>query len=436
MNTNEHAIGGKDAGPSLRIRPERRLVRSTGSRRHVELTIHAPSLRENAGREPVSLALVIDRSGSMSGEKIETAKKATMAVIESLGEDDRASIVIFDNHVDILVPEGRVDSRYIEEARLKVAQVRARASTALHEGWLTGCRSIASNLPGPECARLSRCFLLTDGLANQGLTDPEAIAEQAAEVRKNAGISTSTFGIGTDYDEGLLGPMAVAGAGQFHHLRHSGDILATFRGELGELFRVVVRNLRIRIEFDPGMQAELVSQYWNDTKAGTGRIQIAVGDLIAGEERHLVLGFRFPPASPGMRLPIRVQLLWTENGGDRETSWEHIVFEGASHEACDRERPDPEVLHWVGLHHAARARKEALDLYRVRDIRGANKRIDGVLKRLSTYADGDEDLVRSVEALKSMRIEMDSGEMNGIMVRESMYETQMFSRGQRDHRER
>jgi Ca-activated chloride channel family protein len=92
-------------------------------------------------------------------------------------------------------------------------------------------------------ATLTRCFLLTDGLANVGLTDLEQIAAQAAGVRTHAGVGTSTFGIGDDYAESLLGPMAVAGGGQFHHLRTPVDIARTFLGELAEMLCAAALNV-------------------------------------------------------------------------------------------------------------------------------------------------------------------------------------------------
>ena len=75
--------------------------------------------------------------------------------------------------------------------RAELQRVEARANTALHEGWLTGCKAIASD--NPNRAALTRCFLLTEGLANVGVQDPEQIASDAAGIRANAGIGTSTF---------------------------------------------------------------------------------------------------------------------------------------------------------------------------------------------------------------------------------------------------
>jgi Ca-activated chloride channel family protein len=250
---------------SLEAAAERLLVRPGTSARHIDLLVVAPPMATEERRSALSLALVVDRSGSMQGSKLATAKAAALAVLERLEPRDRASVVVFDNEVETLLLEGPMTPERKAEAKRLLSGVEARANTALHEGWLTGCRSIAPETPGSATEdRLSRCFLLTDGLANVGLQDPEAIAAQAAEVRANAGVGTSTFGIGDDYDEGLLAPMAVAGSGQFHHLRHEADIATTFSGELGELFKVTARSVRLEIEYDSSITPELVSLYWGE----------------------------------------------------------------------------------------------------------------------------------------------------------------------------
>jgi len=196
----------------------------------------------------------------MQGSKLETAKKAAIAILGTLEERDTASITVFDTEIDLLLGNAAVTAGHKERARSLLSEVEARSSTALHEGWLTGCKSVASDTPESCNGRLSRCFFLTDGMANQGETDQEQIAAEAADIRSKAGIGTSTFGIGADYNEGLLGPMAVAGGGQFHHLRHEEVIVNTFSGELGEMLKAAVREVKLEIEPAEGMDADLISE--------------------------------------------------------------------------------------------------------------------------------------------------------------------------------
>src|SRR5262249_51083920 len=143
----------------------------------------------------------------------------------------------------------------------ELGQIEARGSTALHEGWLRGCQAIAANEAAHDGQALARCWLFTDGQANVGETDPERIATEAAGIRDNAGIGTSTFGFGADYNEQLLGPLAVAGGGQFHHLESVRDLARTFQGERNALFAVAAMRVRLVIEVAPGMTGDLVSAF-------------------------------------------------------------------------------------------------------------------------------------------------------------------------------
>src|SRR5262245_51059684 len=109
---------------------------------------------------------------------------------------------------------------------------------------------------------------------------------------------TSTFGIGDDYAETLLGPLAVAGGGQFHHLRSPEDIARTFLGELGELLNVVALNVQLEVEASEGTEAEVISPYW-PRRTGETRWAVALGDLLEGEERHVIVRFAFDHPVPG-----------------------------------------------------------------------------------------------------------------------------------------
>src|SRR5262249_29307103 len=192
-----------------------------------------------------------------------------------------------------------------------LAAIDSRGQTALYEGWLSGCRAIAGELEPAREARIARCFLLTDGHANLGPSEPRAVAEDAAGIWANAGISTSTFGIGDGFNEALLGMMAVAGGGQFHYLDVNREIESTFSGELDSLFRVVARQVRLEIEVRPGMSVQRVSDYWlapvgNDQR----RWSAAVGDLEDSEQRRLVVRFGFPPLAAGELHTVRARLVW------------------------------------------------------------------------------------------------------------------------------
>jgi len=376
-------MANDSTGVSLSVRAERKLIRPTGSKRHIAFSVRVSEFLPKREREPLTITLVIDRSGSMHGEKMEAARKAASLVIRSLDERDEFSVVSFDEKIDILFPRGSATRERKREATNAIEKLEARGSTALHEGWLTGCTSIAgSEIPRD---RVMHCFLLTDGMANVGIQDPEAIASQAAGVRINAGIRTSTFGIGADYDENLLAPMAVAGGGQFHHLREAVEIERSFSGELGDLFSVAARNVRLELESTPDVDFDSVSDYHLRRDPQTGVAILDIGDLQSEEERHAVVRCRFPRLAEGGVRTVRCRLLWESGGQPRESGTGDVVFLCASQEECSAEEPDPDALHWVGMHHAARTKRIAMDLLRRKGGEAAVRLLERAVSRFSAY---------------------------------------------------
>lgn len=416
--------------------PERRLVRPGGCYRHVDyrICVGRTSAETRAHREPLTLALVIDRSGSMNGGKLETAKSAALAVLDRLEEQDRVAVVVFDDKIDLLQRLAPVTPNLRDQMKASLGKVQARGMTALHEGWLTGCQAIAGENTSPSGQGMSRCFLLTDGLANVGLTGAEQMASQAADIRHKAGIGTSTFGIGPDYDEGLLGPMAVAGEGQFHHLRDGRDITSTFIGELGEILSVAARNVTIELAVGPDVEADVVSAYRPQPSPERRSLTIGVGDLLAGEERHVVVRFHLPAQHGQDGQAVRARLLWNDGKFAGATDWQETGFSYADDRACDAERRAPAVMKVVALHHAERAKLEATALNRRGDLTGARKRVHGVIKRIQSYAHGDADLLQAIDDLETVETRVACDALPPMESKDITYHSQRTSRGQRDHR--
>ena len=432
MATSNPTDGARETAVALEAAPEKHLVRAGGSTRHIHVRIAVPQQERGRERDPVSLALVIDRSGSMSGDKLQTAKRAALAILDRLDERDTASVIVFDTEVDTVLPAGPVTGECRQSARRDLERIEARASTALHLGWLTGCNSIASRQPLDQTGRLARCLLLTDGLANVGETDPERIATEAAGVRANAGIGTSTFGFGSDYDEGLLNPMAVAGGGQFHHLRRESEIAAAFAGELAEILNVAARNVRLEMEVDGAARLDIVSEY-RALASGSGP-SVDIGDLMGGEERHVVVRVRTEPLPLRARVKVRARLLWIDDHGERATEWTGVIFEVADEAACDREPRDGAVLHWVGLHHAARAQRLAMEALRADDQAKALGVLASARRRLDRYAHGDAQLEHALKELRQLAAALEAGGVSVADRHEMRYQSALASRGQRDHR--
>jgi Ca-activated chloride channel family protein len=215
----------------VNIQTDRTLIKSSAhSNRHALVTFSAPDSPQSSTRPPVNVAFVLDRSGSMDGEKIRLAKSALVQALRMLRQTDRFAVVFYDNLVDLVVPSTLASGEAIANATRRIEAIVARGSTDLCGGWLRGCEQIAEHL---DANQIGKCLLLTDGLANQGIVEPAAIEQHARELRAR-GVATTTLGLGRDFNEELLRQMADAGGGRSYYISGAAQIADTLTSEVGE----------------------------------------------------------------------------------------------------------------------------------------------------------------------------------------------------------
>ena len=291
--------------PSLTLRPERGALPSQGGRVEALLELSVDFPDRGSERDPVALALVIDRSGSMSGAPLEHAKLAARQAVRALLPGDRVAVVTFDHHVNVPVPCCTVgqDRRAIEAA---IGTVTAGGNTALHAGWVEGFTQALQQLVGKG---LNRIVLLSDGLANAGITDPAAIAADVRDAAA-AGVSSSTIGLGRSFDEHLLRHLADAGSGSYTFVESPAGLADLFETELAGLSALRGRNLRISLR-DPGAQFVAV-RAGAELDGGA----LLLPELVAGLPIGLLATFEVAPgeASPALELAWDDTLL-----GSRQT---------------------------------------------------------------------------------------------------------------------
>jgi hypothetical protein len=375
------------------IETDRPLVHKESRTRYVLARIVAPEGKPQK-RPAVNLALVLDRSGSMGGEKIRLAKEAAVSALRRLEPRDRLAVVFYDDRIDVVVPSAPATVETVEAAIRAIRGVDARGSTDLCGGWMRGCEQVALvETPGA----VSRVILLTDGLANAGITDPSEISRHAAELRRR-GIATSTIGVGDDFDEHLLGGMADAGGGHAYHVISPEQITTAIETEVGEALEVTLREAWLRV--GPASLAEVTPVAPYRTRREGDDWLIALGDLVSLQEVTVPLRIAFMPtalADPGKPA---VGLTFALGAGSAVSAEAVVQWRLAPAAEVGAQPRNRGVDRAVADAYASLARVEAGRLNREGQFDVARERLSRTRARIQRYAGDDaflNDLVRQLE---------------------------------------
>jgi Ca-activated chloride channel family protein len=252
---------------------------------------------EGEKRVPLNVSLALDRSGSMSGAKLEACKHAAKFLVSHLTSEDRISVVAFSSSVETVVPHQNATAK--DRIRQELGKLYANGGTNLSGGWLGSAERVERSR---EEQAVNRVLLLTDGQANEGVTDAQKLMQMVGELR-GRGVQTSCIGFGSDFHEDLLRSMADAGGGNFHYIQTPEDAPTIFAREVHELLAVAAQNVKLRIA--PSEHIRL-SAVLNDYphRAVPGGIELDLGDLLAGDEKRVLIELLVPPGSAGQGVAV------------------------------------------------------------------------------------------------------------------------------------
>ena len=319
------------------------------SEAHVLITLDADRLAPVA-RAPINLALVLDRSGSMSARhKLEYAKAAAHLVIDQLAKGDRVALVAFDSVSTILLPSSPVGDKAALHAA--VDSISPGGSTNISGGLMDG---LAEMQRGMNREHVNRVLLLTDGLSNFGETSLDAFAK-LARTAASSGIAISTVGLGAEFSEDVLTTIAEHSGGHYYYVDNPEQMTAIFSGEVHGMQAVVARDVRVRLE---GVDAVVEQVIGYRGPAMAPGAPLALGDMYSGQQRTLVVRVRMPQASSG---GVRVRLTYQDARRKREVSGEKFaVIRGTDSVANVDASVDRDVLEKVESVRAAARMEEAM----------------------------------------------------------------------------
>jgi Ca-activated chloride channel family protein len=328
-------------------------------------------------RAPINVALVLDRSGSMSGPPVEAAKEAAARFARFLGPADRLALVAFNNGVQVCWGPAPAGDPAVLDA---IARLAAGGMTNLSGGWLKGMQLVGGGLVDG----VNRVVLLTDGQANVGVVDPGALAGLTAGAAEKR-VSTTCIGFGAEFNEDLLHAMAQGGGGNYWYVERDDQMAAIFEGEIDGFVSLAAQN--VEVEVVPLHQRVGGVSFLQDypvVRTETGSWRAALGDIYA--TAPLALGMllhveEVAELGPAAIAEVRVEAdVVLPDGIEHRRILMPVManLDGADH-------PDPVVEKTMLRFVAARARHEAIRRADAGDFDGAANLLSEASEGLVPY---------------------------------------------------
>ncbi len=374
-------------GITITSKPALKLLPTEGARVYYIFKIKGEIEDSKKLRAPLNLALVLDRSGSMAGEKLRLAREAAAFVVSHLAENDRVSLLTFDDNVTVVAPSVLASMQNREDIKKKTQTIRSGGSTNLSEGWFEGCKQVAQFQK--EANYIDCVCLMTDGETNAGIVDQEELARHASELNKR-GISTSTFGLGEQFNEELLEVLAEKGQGNYHFIENQAHIRKYFEGELKERLSIVGRRLALEINFgEIAVEVDCLNDY--EVSRDPHRPLIQIGDLSTGEGKVVVVEVKAPPGKPGQMLSPEAILMYTDpltGAGSEIRLQEALTMVYTSEKEALKEKIDPEYEELISRLLADRVKRKMLEENRRGDYKAVRGTFQNFQASLSPMAYG------------------------------------------------
>lgn len=363
---------------------------------HAHIALFAPERdRGDRLRPQMNLGLVIDRSGSMNGvHKMSYAKEAAINIVNKLRPTDRMAVVDYDDVVTLLWPSRPVLDRHgLVEA---ISGLSPRGSTNLAGGMMGGIRAIQ---PQAGMDRVSRVILLSDGLANEGITDPDRIAAMAREARAS-GVIVTTMGLGRDYNEDLMQQTAEAGGGRYYYVENPRALNRFFAHELEGAIQTVATGITLRITFEANVFGY---DFYGPDNAAVGKtIELPIEDLYGGEDRSYVVKLDHEALAEGDAKIASISLHYrdAESGQVYDIAYP-VNLSATTDRTMVADSRDAKVDAMVSMARAERLQKTVIDYAATGDSAAAEavyeeleQELDAAYKRT-----GEEKLLRRKEAI-------------------------------------
>ncbi len=238
------------------------------------------------GHVPTALALAIDTSGSMRGEKIQHAREAARRLIDELEDGDIVSLVTFAGDARVLLPPTELNDHRRRDLLNLVEELSAEGGTAMHAGLQTAESQLWA---APDTHLVRRVVVISDGKATVGNTAPASLGN-IAQVGLQRSIQVTALGVGVDYDELTLNELAVRSSGRLYHVEQSAELPGIIEEEIALLEATAAAEVEVELVAAPGVRivgTDIAHSRWQ----GEG-LAVPLGTMFGGQKRELLVRAR------------------------------------------------------------------------------------------------------------------------------------------------
>src|SRR4051812_42321353 len=250
-----------------------------------------------ATRSPVNVALVIDRSGSMAGEKLAQAKQAARKLVEQLGDEDRISVIHFGSEVRTFAGTWATSSNK-ERLLSYIDGIYDEGGTNIGDGLDAGKVQL---LKARGQFKVNRIILMSDGEPTEGVTNAADLEQLARDIR-GQGVTLSAVGLGTDFNEDLMQGLAENGSGAYAYLRDGSQLATIFQKDLQQASTTIARDVMLKLDLPDGVQLGDVLGYRSIAEGHT--VTIPMSDFSSGQVERVVVRLRVDARAPGKTVDV------------------------------------------------------------------------------------------------------------------------------------
>lgn len=389
------AVHGREAadGPKLTLdaKPAYSVLKA-GEKQQTWMRIGLTGFhQEKSGpRPPLNVAIVLDRSGSMQGDKIAKARDAAIGALDLLKPTDIVSVIAYDSSVNVLVPATRLTDK--EQVASVIRGIQANGNTALFGGVSKGAAEVRKFL---DDRHVNRIILLSDGLANVGPSAPGELGSLGASLKKE-NITVSTLGLGLGYNEDLMVQLAGKSGGNHQFIENATELVDIFRREFDETLSVVAQEVDLKIQIPEGIRPVRVLGNSADINGQTVVTRLA--QVYSDQQKHVVIEVEIPEslavaateaADAANSVPLAtVEVTYTNMASNRSDSVSGTVtVKFSSSDDQVKASLDSSVMADVVALVASEQSRLATELLDQGDIAGCRRTLQQNVDFLSTNAD-------------------------------------------------